>query len=290
MNGATDAVCSICGVVSSGALTYKKAALFAGVMNFAGLFVFAHIYPSVAKNVSFLGEGGIKEGIAVLLSVVVWSSCAWLLSIPTSESHGLLGAVAGAMLAKEGRFVVEPVILSVEGAMLSAVFGALLAAALAVVLKKVGLKGRLGAVMGCGASAFFHGAQDGQKFLAVAVSFGLLTESTLSVVAVASVMLVGTLVGGRKMVTRVGERMTRLSYASSVASDAGCALSLLLVTLLGLPASTTHTKTCSIAGAALLSGERVDKKELAEITVGWVLTVPACMLLSFYITKGLILM
>ena len=102
---------------------------------------------------------------------------------------------------------------------------------------------------------------------------------------VASAMFLGTLLGGRRIVEKLGEKMTSLSLRSAVSSDIGSALSLFVITLLGIPASTTHIKTCAIAGAAAQWGGKVDKKELVSIAIGWILTVPACIILAYFITK-----
>lgn len=285
VNGSTDAVCSICGVVSSGAMRYRWASLLAAVMNFLGLSFFAFLFPSLTETMGTFGGGSTEEGIAVLLAVVIWASFAWCVSVPTSESHGLIAATAGVFLAKTGRLQWNAIVISIFGAITSAVFGALFAGVVSSWLKNKKIRGRAGVIAGCAASAFFHGAQDGQKFLSVGIAYSLVEKNVASVFFVALIMFCGTLIGGRRIVSAVGEKMARLDYSSAISSDLGCALSLLVLTLMGVPVSTTHTKTCAIAGSAAMSGDKIDIKELALIIMGWILTIPSCILLAFSITK-----
>ena len=70
--------------------------------------------------------------------------------------------------------------------------------------------------------------------------------------------------------------------AEGFAADAAGALALLAATLLGLPASTTHTKTTAIMGAGAAQGSGgVDLRIVRDILWVWVLTFPGCGVLGF---------
>ena len=285
VNGATDAANAITGVVSCGVLPYRWAALFSASLNFAGLAASAALFPAVSKTVGGLASGGEGEAFAALLTVVLFAGGAWIFSIPTSESHALVASLAGIALSRgQGMDWIRLAYITL-GALASALLGALFGAALSALCAKAERWNKALAVAGSGLASFFHGAQDGQKFLALAIATGLFDFSVFSVMLVASAMFLGTLLGGRRIVEKLGAKMTRLHLSSAVASDVGSALSLCIITPLGIPASTTHTKTCAIAGAAKASGERVDKKELLSIAFGWILTVPCCIILAYFITK-----
>lgn len=284
LNGATDAANAITGVVCGGVVSYRWAAFFSAALNFAGLLIFAALFPAVSETVVGIASGGRDEALAVLLTIVIFAGAAWIFSVPTSESHALISALAGVALARGQGMDAVGLVYIMLGALLSALLGALLGAASSRLFGRVS-RGKALLIVGCGASSFFHGAQDGQKFLALAVATGLLDFSIPSVMLVASVMFLGTLLGGRRIVRRLGEKMVHLSLPVALSSDIGSALSLFIITLLGIPASTTHTKTCAIAGAASFCGAGFDKKELCGIVFGWIITVPACILLAYFITK-----
>ncbi len=285
VNGATDAANAITGVVSGSILNYRSAALLSAAFNFLGLAVFACFMPAVSETVQGIASGGIKEAGIVLATVVIFAGGAWLFSIPTSESHALIAAMWGCSAAVGKATDIKKLVIILFGAIVSALLGGLVSAVVCRTVPTGALTNKSAAIVGCIASSFLHGAQDGQKFLALAVSMGLLKFSWISVCLVAAVMFTGTLLGGRRIVVKLGEKMTKVDIKSAVASDAGSAAALLIVTMLGIPSSTTHTKTCAIAGAAAAEGEKVDKKELGGIVFGWILTFPACCFLAYFITK-----
>ncbi|MBQ7836052.1 MAG: inorganic phosphate transporter [Clostridia bacterium] len=285
LNGATDAANAITGAVCGGAMSYRRAAILSALLNFLGLTVFSFFSPSLYESVGKLSTGDVREGAAVLLTVVIFAGGAWFFSIPTSESHAMIAAMAGAGAAFGKSIDKDMLIYITVGAVAGALLGALLSGACVKLLPLKILSGKWLVTAGCAVSSFVHGAQDGQKFLALAVATGIMNESAFSVLAVATLMLLGTLLGGKRIVIKLGERMTPVDTKSAVASDMGSAASLLFLTLLGIPASTTHTKTCAIAGAAAASGKKVDIKELLSIVLGWLITLPVCFLLAYFITK-----
>ena len=68
-----------------------------------------------------------------------------------------------------------------------------------------------------------------------------------------------------------------------------CALALTVLSLLGMPASTTHTKTASMAGcASATSRSALDWRIAGQMIFAWLLTFPLCALLSFLLTKLLL--
>ena len=135
-------------------------------------------------------------------------------------------------------------------------------------------------------TAFLHGAQDGQKFLGVLALILTLEGNKFSLPGwspwgCAALMAIGTLVGGRRIVETVGEKMVRLTPRSGFAAELGCAAALSICTLLGLPVSTTHAKTAAILGA----GASPDGRVASSLGAAWLLTFPVCGALSFGLVK-----
>ncbi len=142
--------------------------------------------------------------------------------------------------------------------------------------------------------AFMHGAQDGQKFIGIfllgSVLSGVTQESSTVplwiMVICAVVMGLGTALGGKKIIESVGENMVSLHKSQGFGSDLGAAAALFILTLMGIPVSTTHTKTTAIMGAGFMGEKaKINKKIIASMFLAWVITFPFCGGIAFIITK-----
>lgn len=144
--------------------------------------------------------------------------------------------------------------------------------------------------------AFMHGAQDGQKFMAIfllGAAFAGGNSSTTSftvplwlMVLCSLVMGLGTSIGGTKIIKSVGRDMVRLKPYQGFAADVAATFCLLLSSLTGVPVSTTHTKTTAIMGVGAARRVRdVNWSIVTELVLTWVCTFPGCGLLGFGLAK-----
>ena len=298
VNGWTDAPNAIAGAVVTGALPFRRAVALAAACNFLGVLCVTSVNASVADTVYSLASfgGGSRAALAALCAamaaVVLWAALAWCFGIPTSESHALAAGVSGAAVALEGSFSClrwdswGKVLL---GLLLSALagFGAGRLAACRLRAVKASDRTLLGAqAPGAALAAFLHGAQDGQKFLGIfllgaALARGQGEQSSplipLWLMALcAGFMALGTLMGGRRIIDRVGREMVSLGPREGLAADLGSIACLLGATALGLPVSTTHTRTCALLGVGSAGGGRVDRRVAGEVALAWLLTFPGC--------------
>ena len=302
VNGWTDAPNAIATAVASGALPFSAAAALAAVCDLLGALLAAALFPAVTETVLDLARfGGDRQTAlwalcAALGAVVLWSTAAWVFGLPTSESHGLLAGLTGAALALEdGAVDVRTWTRVLLALPLSMALGWLLAKALTVRSGKTRSASfcRRAQRVGAAAMALLHGAQDGQKFLGIFL-LGLSLAAgwerpagpaPLWLTALcAGAMALGTALGGRRIVDTVGRDMVALDPSRGLAADLAGAGSLLVCTLLGLPVSTTHTKTAAILGA----GRRPDWSVARSIALAWALTFPVCGLLGFLGAKFLL--
>ena len=101
-------------------------------------------------------------------------------------------------------------------------------------------------------------------------------------VAVALALGLGTMVGWRRIVITVGEKIgqQRLTYAQGMASDVVSMATILGATFLGRPVSTTHVVSSGIAGAMTANGAGLQLKTIRNIVLAWFLTLPTAALLS----------
>ena len=67
-----------------------------------------------------------------------------------------------------------------------------------------------------------------------------------------------------------------VTHAHQVDEHLGSIACLLGATVLGLPVSTTHTRTCALLGVGSAGGGRVDRRVAGEVALAWLLTFPGC--------------
>ena len=310
VNGWTDAPNAIATAVSTGALPFRKAVRLAAVCNLLGVVFMTAINASVAETIYSIVDFGSNSRhastalCAALCAIVLWATAAWVFGIPTSESHALVAGVSGAAVALQGGFsnlhwdawgkVLWGLILSVDLGYLLGVWCLRLLLRLLPHASPRCFK-KLQAV-GAALMAFFHGAQDGQKFigvflLGVALAQGRTDEETFLIplwlmLLCALVMALGTSIGGKRIIDTVGRDMVLLDPRQGFASDLAGGLCLLISTVMGFPVSTTHTKTAAILGAG--SAERpnsVDRKVARSIVLTWIFTFPGCGTIGYLTAK-----
>ena len=310
VNGWTDAPNAIACAVVTDALPFRRAVLLAAVCNFLGVVWATLCSPMVAETIYSIAvfSGGSRRTLCALCAamgaIVIWAAAAWLWGIPTSESHALVSGISGAAAALEGGFHCirwdswQKVAL---GLVLSLGLGLLAGGAAWTLLRPIPLSQRLCRklqIPGAAASAFLHGAQDGQKFLGVfllgcALATGRQDEHTFVVPVwpmflCALFVALGTSLGGRRIIDRVGRDMVSLGPKEGLSCDAASGLCLLLATLLGLPVSTTHTRTAALLGVGRASSGRCDRGVVRSILMAWLLTFPCCFGLGFLFARLLL--
>ncbi len=294
VNGWTDAPNAIATAVGSGALPFRRAVHLAAICNFAGAALSCLLFPAVAATVSDLVQFSDEQATltalcAAMMVIVLWAVAAWRFGLPTSESHALLAGLSGSALALGGQTAAlnSSAWLKVGlGMVFSLVLGALSGRAARRILAPRPCNAISWQRISAGGMALLHGVQDSQKFLALLLLADGLggmgsTHSLLLLLLVSGVMALGTALGGKPIVEKVGCELTGLTPKEGLSADVGAGFVLLLCSLLGLPVSTTHAKVAAICGA----GQRPDLKILGQIGGAWALTFPCCAALAFLLTK-----
>ena len=116
---------------------------------------------------------------------------------------------------------------------------------------------------------------------------GFLDKSTKFIpswvkVAVALALGLGTMVGWKRIVITVGEKIgkTHLTYAQGASAEIVAMVTILGADSLGLPVSTTHVLSSGVAGTMAANGSGLQMSTLRNIAAAWVFTLPAAALLS----------
>jgi PiT family inorganic phosphate transporter len=315
VNGWTDAPNAIATAVSTRVLPPRLAVILAAIFNFLGTLFMTWVSAEVAETISTMvkfdnPDPAVNLSVlaAGLFSIVLWATAAWIFGIPTSESHALIAGLTGAALALGGISSINMQQWSkvLWGLLISSALGfgsGFLAAKLIQwsfknvhrrISNKVFTYGQAGGAM---ATAFMHGAQDGQKFIGVFM-LGLYMQSNtpippngfridIWVILLCSlVMGIGTSVGGYRIIKSVGMDMVKLEKYQGFAADLAAAGCLLFSTISGVPVSTTHTKTTAIMGVGTARrASAVNWNVVIEMVMAWVLTFPGCGLVGFLMAK-----
>jgi inorganic phosphate transporter, PiT family len=101
-------------------------------------------------------------------------------------------------------------------------------------------------------------------------------------VAVALALGLGTMVGWKRIVVTVGEKIGKehLTYAQGAAAEIMAATTIALADGLGLPVSTTHVLSSGVAGTMAANKSGLQFSTIRNIAAAWVFTLPAAALLS----------
>ncbi len=314
VNGWTDAPNAIATCVVTRCMPPKAAILMAAVFNFLGVFVMTQISSEVTETVTKMVNFGENDGktiiivlCAAMLAIVIWATLAWVFGIPTSESHALIAGLTGGAMALNG---VEAVVWSqwskvLIGIVISVVLGFGLAWIIGKLVTLICYKMnrpktepffKYAQIAGAASMAFMHGAQDGQKFMAILLLCVFTLQGTGAgstfhipawlMVVCSLVMAAGTAIGGKKIIKSVGMDMVKLEKHQGFSADIASTLSLVFCSVFGLPVSTTHVKTTSIMGVgAVKRVSAINFGVVKEMVMTWILTFPGCGLLAFLVTK-----
>ena len=300
LNGLHDAANSIATIVSTRVLRPQYAVVWAAFFNFIAFAVFGlHVANTVGSGIVSAQIVDDRLIFGALTGGIVWNVITWLLGIPSSSSHALIGGLVGAGLAKAGPTAIVWSGLSKTAAaiVLSPALGFVLALFLVLGVSWLLVRTRPASAdksfrllqfVSASAYSLGHGGNDAQKTMGVIAvllfahgSGGAFHVPLWVVLACQSAMALGTLFGGWRIVHTMGSKITRLTPMQGFCAETGGALTLFLATGLGVPVSTTHTITGAIIGVGSARRVSAVRWNVAQsIVVAWVLTMPMAALIA----------
>jgi PiT family inorganic phosphate transporter len=104
-------------------------------------------------------------------------------------------------------------------------------------------------------------------------------------VAVAMALGLGTMIGWKRIVVTVGEKIGKdhLTYGQGAAAEITAMFTIGLRTGLGMPVSTTHVLSSGIAGTMAANHSGLQWSTVRNLAMAWVLTLPASMVLAGFL-------
>ncbi len=101
-------------------------------------------------------------------------------------------------------------------------------------------------------------------------------------IAVALALGLGTMIGWKRIVVTVGEKIgkTHLTYAQGASAELVAAATIFAADNFGLPVSTTHVLSSGVAGAMAANGSGLQMSTIRNMAMAWVLTLPVAIMLS----------
>jgi PiT family inorganic phosphate transporter len=296
LNGLHDAANSIASIVSTRGLRPQYAVIWAAFFNFiAFLFFGLHVAETVGKGIVDPDIVNSAVIFAALIGAIAWNLITWLLGIPSSSSHALIGGLLGAGIARSGvdAVVWSGVIKTTFGIFLAPILGLLVALMLMLLLAWLFRRAnaaraehvfRRTQLFTAALYSLGHGGNDAQKTMGIIAvllySQGLLGGSFYVpfwvILSCQAAMGLGTLLGGWRIVHTMGSKITRLTPQQGVCAEMGGSIMLFSATWLGIPVSTTHTITGSIMGVGAARRMSAVRWGVAgNIIVAWVITLPS---------------
>jgi len=291
-------------VVSTRVLSPLVAVFWAAFFNFVAMLVFMpRVADTVAKIVHIDGTDSVYVYVVLcgLIGAIVWDLITWLLGLPTSSSHALIGGLAGAGMAYRGISVIcwDNVWKTVQFIPLAPVIGLVLAFIIMVavfwifrhwrptVIDRFFRKGQL---LSAALYSLGHGGNDTQKtmgiIMALLIAGGLMkpgTQLSLArwdtlwiILSCHLAMAIGTTLGGWRIVKTMGMEIAKLRPVGGFCAETSGAVTLFAATHFGIPVSTTHTITGAIIGVGATTKLTGIKWGVAgRIVWAWIFTIPA---------------
>lgn len=310
LNGLHDAANSIATIVSTRVLRPHYAVAWAAFFNFiAFLFFGLHVAETVGKGIVSADVVDPQVIFGALMGAISWNVITWVLGIPSSSSHALIGGLLGAGLTKAGlsSVVWSGVLKTSFAIVLSPTVGLVLAMILVLFsawafapTTPTFADSTFRKLQFVSASLYSlgHGGNDAQKTMGI-IAVLLYSQGMLGgefhvpfwvVITCQAAMALGTLFGGWKIVHTMGSKITHLTPQQGFCAETGGAITLFAATGLGIPVSTTHTITGAIVGVGATRRLSAVRWNVASgIVVAWVVTLPMAGLIGagFYLLAGL---
>ncbi|HEX7658669.1 MAG TPA: anion permease [Pseudonocardiaceae bacterium] len=295
-NGFHDTGNAMATSIATGALGPRTAVGLSAVLNLVGAFLSLSVAAAIANGLVETNLVTVTVVFAGLTGGIIWNLLTWLLGIPSSSSHALIGGVVGATLVAAGSAAVKW-----QGLLSKVVFPAVLSPVIAGIVATVGTwliyritrkvadgtrkRGfRIGQIGSASLVSLAHGTNDAQKTMGV-ITLALIANHTLAanakapwwvIVACAMAIALGTYLGGWRIIRTLGKGLVEIEAPQGMGAETSSAAVILLSSHFGYSLSTTHVATGSILGSGVgKPGAEVRWGVAGRMATAWLFTLPA---------------
>ncbi|EST22302.1 inorganic phosphate transporter [Streptomyces roseochromogenus] len=302
-NGFHDTANAMATTISTGALQPKIAVTMSAALNLVGAFLSVEVANTISKGL--VNESGIRPEVifAALVGAILWNLVTWLVGLPSSSSHALMGGLIGATVASAGFGAVHGDVL-VTKVLLPAVAAPVVAGVASMLATRFsyGIGGkaegegeatrkgyRAGQIASAGLVSLAHGTNDAQKTMGI-ITLALIAGGAIApgsnppvwvILSAGLAIALGTYIGGWRIIRTMGTGLTDLEPRQGFAAQTSAATAILASSHLGFSLSTTHVVSGSVMGAGLgRKGGVVRWSTATRMAVAWVLTLPAAALVG----------
>jgi inorganic phosphate transporter, PiT family len=286
-------------IISTRALSVTAALRVAAVAVFAGPFVLGvAVARTFGQDIVDPRAMGLQVLLAATVAAVMWNLVTWVLSIPSSSTHAILGGILGAVGVGSGfgaihihgliKVLLSLVLSPALGFVFGYVFTALVYHLASKATPRINADFRRAQIASAAVLALSYGANDAEKTMGLVtvglVSAGLLPEFhvPLWVIGLSAFSTsFGVLIGGERLVRTLGGRLFKIQPVHGFSSQLSSTVVILGAALLGGPVSSSQVITTSILGVG--SSDRINQirwglaTHIAEV---WLITIPACAVLA----------
>ncbi|HTI34877.1 MAG TPA: inorganic phosphate transporter [Miltoncostaea sp.] len=299
-NGFHDTGNATASSIATGALRPRVAVGLAALLNVVGAFLSLEVAKTIASGIVDSGAVTLTIVFAGLLGAIAWNVVTWLMGLPSSSSHALIGGVVGATLAAAGTDAVDGTAI-VQKVVVPAVLAPAIAGGIAILAvrlaRRIAGRGadagsergyRRGQIASASLISLAHGTNDAQKTMGI-ITLALVAHGTIGadagvplwvVISAAVAIGAGTYCGGWRIIRTMGSRLTDITPHQGFSSDSSAAAAILTSSHFGFPLSTTHVATGAILGAGVGARQRVRWGIAGRMVVAWLITLPAAALVG----------
>lgn len=309
-NGFRDSSTIVATVVSTRVLSPAAAFFLCAIFEFLGaLLIGSAIVTTISRSLKTASPLDLSLVLTAALSAaIVWGFISWWRAWPTSNNQALIAGLFGAGTAAWGHAYMSnrslPVVFAIL--ILSPLVGFLISMVMTHALFHLGQwltpKARplvdTAHVIGCAVVATAHGSNDAQMLMGILASilsmgtFSWIGEGAGHVsarVLVAIALAGGMMLGGRRILAKLGLQFYRIRPMQGMAVQVAAAGTILTCAFAGFPASTTQVSASSILGSGVASNPAAVRWHIAQdIVLSWLFTLPAVSSLGFLICGGLL--
>ena len=295
-NGFHDTGNAMATSIATGALPPRIAVALSGVMNLIGAFLSFSVAATIASGLVQTGDVTLEVVFAGLAGGIFWNLLTWLLGIPSSSSHALIGGVIGATLAADGSHAVKWQGL-VSKVIIPAVFSPIIAGVVAIVgtylvyriTQQVASSTRshgfrIGQIASASMVSLAHGTNDAQKTMGV-ITLALIVNGSIAssagapdwvIISCAVAISLGTYLGGWRVIRTLGKGLIDIDSPQGFAAESASSAAILLSAHFGYSLSTTHVATGSILGSGIgKKGATVRWNTAGRMATAWLFTLPS---------------